>query len=439
MMKTLLVITLISVLNGAFEYRENTPSLLFPYRYASDDIESGNRTLPSYLPFYNYSYLSGAYSRPYSLGDLESHTLRCGQGFDHIAYQASWSRFGIREYREETFETNFGFRPVRWISAGFGVINYRMNIDMPESVNRYSLYDYHASCTIIPFEWLGLSVLQENISSLFHEDNRDMLHPNSSAGISLRPVPGLTFSWNINRTYYDYINSIALSANLMKCLNLKLGYSHETTTYAFSTGLAFNNITVSYGMRYHSYLGMTHCFEVTLTTGNPGYHELNYSARNFRSYFPTLMKKEDINTCTADHLKSLDFLSPVQIEGIIRYRKYIGPVTAKGLLQAGLKPNEIELLKQHVRGITDDRDEEENRKKYVKQPTRKRNSRISSMKRQKKIFTKLLTAGVKAGTALKLSSLAIGDDRQALLSEINAIDSINDEKRRKILSICSGY
>ena len=435
MIRITLIIFIANALMTSFEYRESNPTALFPYYYAVDDCSYGNVSNPAYLPFLKHSYIATTYSQPYAIGDLNASSMRLGHGTGRTGYQASWSRFGIDEYREDILEANVGYRP-GWCMAGVGITGYRLCVKTENYSFSHSLLDFRASLILIPFQWLTLGFYQENINSLIDDQRADMLYPGSSFGILLKPVQGISLLWNSNRMYYGYVNSFSISINLLQYLNLRTGYSRETATYAASFMFIYRLITVSYGLRHHPFLGSTHCLGVSLSTRALSLERIVYRTRLPAWRSSDRIKKININACSLDDLKRIPSLSDVIAHRIIKYRNVIGPVSRKTLVQVGLSSKEVRSLKRYVFGFASDSADKQYQQKGGSHRARKKFRRGVSLKKRRELFRRLIASGIRASIALSICEHAGKANRTSLYRFIEKLPE-NSDNKRLIRRICS--
>jgi hypothetical protein len=441
-MKIAILLFLANSLNLSFEYKDSAPNQLFPYNYAVTDTSPlGNLSNPAYLPLWNTIYLNIDYAKPYMMGELNSGSIRSGYGFKDFAMQAGLSRFGIKEYGEDILEGNLGYRPWKFFSTGAGISYYHVNIKTEDLTFKYGITDFHFSALFLPFEWINLGYSLENINSLINrkEDREDFIYPNQSAGIALKPVRGITFTWNTNRTYYGYINTFAATSNLLKCLSLKGGYSRETSSYSFAVIFLYDKFSVSYGLSHHTYLGSTHKLGLTVSTGEFGFEEVSYNKSLFRVSLPEKKKKININESSIEELMDSGLFSKEIPERIIKYREIIGPVTEKGLVQIGITENELKDLKKYISGISNEPELKvlSEKHKVVADKHKNKQKKGYDIDTRKSLFQKLLENDVSAEIALKIAELAKTSGKNEIILSINGLSDINDEKKKAIIKICA--
>ncbi|MFC1670347.1 ComEA family DNA-binding protein [Spirochaetota bacterium] len=430
MIKITAIISISSFIVGAFNYRESSPINLFPYNYAVvNNSVPGFFPNPAYLPLSDYLFLNFSMDKPYSLENITSNNLRLGYGFGNWGFQFGWNRMGIDQYSENIVDLSAGYMPLKYLSFGIGINYYNISISTEEILLKRNLFDAKVSVLCIPFHWLHISFYQDNMVSLFIKKRRDLLFPEWSTGVSVSPVRGLSFIWNINRTAYGYINNFIVSANVNRYFSLSGGYSKETSSYSAAFSFVYKYIRASYGLRYHSYLGSTHAMGLSLTGIPLKLESLNYRKR-FKERPKRYFKKININKCSIEEIRKLPFPSDIFAERIIKYRSTIGPVTMKALFQVGMDNKMVKGLLNHIYGLAAERKNRFN--KYFKM--RKRGNRIYSREKRVKLFQKLLSLGVKTSTAFKISKLAASETKIQFIIKINSFAGLDKNTKRKILN-----
>ena len=414
---------------GAFEYRETPPASLFPFSQAAADPSLPDAiSNPAYLPAITYPYLHFSGGMPYTMNGLYASSLRAGYGTRGFGIQAAWDRFGLEQYTEHIVEVNIGYMPVRYVSIGAGAYYYNLSIDTVETGLRTHQADARASIVVSPCRWLDISFLQENIGSIFVTKRRDLMFPEWSAGAALKPVRGFAVVYNINSTAAGYVNSISASATVLKYFSLRAGYAVEATTCAAALSFIYRYIAVSYGIKYHPHLGLTHSVGVTLSALEMNIEPISYGPVFRGIGADPVPAKTNLNICTHDELRALPGTAGRFADRIMKYRKTIGPLTRTGLLQIGMSEAEINELMEHSTGLTP---ETEDRKTG-------RLGRNAAEKSQKLLFKKLVGEGLSASTALELSDLAAGGRREALIDRINSLRDIDAGKKRRVIELCTG-
>lgn len=433
MIKITVALYIAKILISSFDYKESAPTSLFPYNYAAIDyLIPGIITNPAYLPLVDYSYINFSMDKPYSLEGITSNNLRIGSALSSAGFQMAWSRFGINQYRENILEVGIGYLFFRSFTAGIGFDYYNISINTDDISFGKNLFDIRISLLFIPFKWINISFQQENVLSFIKSERNDLLFPVSSLGISIRPIKGFSIIWNINRTPYGFINSFSVSATLLSFISIKGGYSRETTTYSAAFSFVYKYISISYGLRFHSYLGCTHSIGCTLTRTPQHFNSLTYHNRFHPRGQNQEIERIDINRCTLSDLKNIPVLSDIFSKRIMKYREMIGPVTKKSLLQIGMNNNQVNTFLEYIYGLERDavKNNESKNRKYLKR--RKKN-----LQAKRRLFQELLNTGLNATTALNISELIKTCNRKQLFSKIDAMIGINKQIKRKIKKICA--
>ncbi len=418
----------------AFEFRESNPAALFPYYCAVDDTGSGNLANPSFLPLNRYAYICSSYNRPYADLEVQAANARIGQGLERFGWQVAWGGFGIDAYREDTVEANVGWRPVRMLSVGAGASYYSLSINTEDLGHAIGMYDGRASVLFMPVAWADIGVRQENIGSLFMREREDLLFPETSAGVALKPARGVALIYNFNRTYYGALNSVAVSANLLDCLNVKVGYSRETTTYAASISIAVSVVRASYGIRQHPYLGLSHSFAVTVATNDIPFEQIPYTepVMTRREAIPA-SQKLDINNCVIEELRELPLMTDALAARIMQHRRMIGPVNARILEQLGMSRRDIAAFRSYARW-----DDPKKKREWSPRSPKRAPSRANAHERAKALFRQLLESGLTAADALDLSELAGSAQPAEIERRAAAIRGITESTRRLVVKLCTG-
>jgi hypothetical protein len=429
MIQIIAIICLAKSAFAAFDYRESPPAALFPFfQAASDSSIPDSISNPAYLPRIRYPYLHFSGSMPYTLDGLYSSTLRIGYGTKGFGIQATWNRFGFDQYLENVVGANIAYMPVKYVSIGAGASYYNLLMDTAEVSMTTHLADGRISVLVAPFDWIELAFQQENIVSLFIRKRRDILFPEWSAGAALKPLKGLALIYNLNKTSNGYVNCVSASANILKYFSLKVGYAREATTYSAALSFMYKYISVSYGLKYHPHLGFTHSAGVTLSMEDMNIDSLTYGSILSRIQEIQNIQKTDINSCSMDQLKSVPVLGQQIADRIMKYRKAIGPLSRKSLIQIGLLESEIDRLMPYISGLAPDEAE----------PKIDYRSRERYEKAQKEIFKKFVGLGLPAASALDLADMAIKGQRQACLDRITSQPDLDAQKKKKALELCAG-
>ena len=414
---------------AAFDYRENSPGSLVPLTQAACDatLPEGISN-PAYLPALRYPYLAFSGSKPYNLDELYSSVLRIGYGVGGFGIQAGWNRFGFDQYLENTAELSAGYMPIRYVALGCGIFYHNISMRTAEVSFTSHLVDGSLSLLIAPCRWIDLSFLYENIASLFIRRQRDLLFPGWSAGVSLKPVRGCSIIWNINRTAYGYVNTLSATANILKYLSIRAGYSRESSSFSAAVIFVYKYVAASYGFKYHPHLGFTHSVGITLAPQEMPVDSLNYSA-----FMDTLrgsrdLKKIDIASCTAEQLGEVPGLSPTHARRILQYRDTVGPVTRNSLAEIGMSEEEIDSLCGHITGLGT----------IPKRPGAVRRGAPGREREQKILFGKLLGIGLNPSIALEMAELASAGRTDLIRKRIAETPSIGGSTGTRILELCNG-
>ncbi len=382
----------------AFEYRTADPFSLFPYQVAAQVVTWPVAiTNPAYLPGSGGLLLNSTASRPYCESELSAAGLYAQYGGTVHGLQGSWNSFGADFYREQTISVKCGYRPFTFLSAGISENIFAVDISLDGLSRKIRMADTDASMLFSPYSWIAVSVIQSCIVTKINKKNTDILYPERSAGISVKPAKGFSASWNITETAAGRVNSFAAAVNPVAFFTMHGGYSRENSALAAAFGVLVHGFMFSYGLRYHPYLGYTHSVGITFA---PDFSAdcLDYG----RPIFSRPAKKTDIRAATIDDLKGIDGLSARSAERAIMYRDKIGPVTEKALVQIGMSGDEIALFDSQIYGLQrTPRNDGDNRpragKKYSKRPPRG--------ERIKNRFREIISCGVRSTQALSYSEL----------------------------------
>jgi hypothetical protein len=364
---------------------------------------------------------------------LSSSSLSAGGGSGTLGIRGSWNRFGTDFYSENIIKADAGFKPVSFFSIGIGYRYYMLDISTEEISLETSLSDAGASLLLIPLDFLYFTFIQENIRSLAVKKRKDLLYPDSAAGIVIRPLRGLRFSYNIEKTALGYVNSFSLSASLLSFFRIKGGYSRETSSYAAAVSVRYRSFSLSYGFRYHSHLRATHAIGLTISTGQTPYDGMNYlTSKKSGTVEPVI--KIDIRNCNAEELKKIPVVSDTIAERIIKYRSMIGPVTEKALVQVGVPSEDIRELREYITGLAKSDDYRKKKRKPRVYYASERKRKLSSRRR---VFRKLMATGIGATASLRLSEMYISGRRKEIRIYLESLQSLTPKKRREILALCS--
>jgi len=415
---------------AAFEYRETSPASLFPSGMAVHDPALPETVVnPAYLPLVGNSYVSAAGSRPYSLEEMASFLVRSGLCGEWAGFQVSWGGFGIEEYREQTVDISAGIRPMQHLSMGLGAVYSSVAIRCDGHERNIGIWETHAAVLLEPCGWLTLTFRQENILTYLYRARRDVMYPVWSAGAALRPMRGVDILYGISATNFGLLNSAALSARVFPFLCLVAGYQHETGIIGAAFIISLDRLMVSYGFRYHQVLGMTHSVGVTVTLEGRPFEHVDYGGGKRER--PDPLKKIDINSCGKEDLERVPLLTEKQRVMIMNHREKVGPLSRNNLYQFGMKVREVEDLLDYVYGLAEPERKDGWKERYKKGAGGRGNKR-------KSVFLKLVGLGLKATTALKLSELSAAGKKDDLRREIETLDGISGDTRKKIGTVCAG-
>lgn len=429
-----------AVTSTAFTYKVLHPCALFPYHRAAIDSDIARPFVnPAYIYQYPSFIIDMNYAKPYNLEGLSASSIYVGTSFNDYGAMIAWNSFGIDEYKEDTFESAIGFRFFNLISFGIAPQISKISINTDLVDFNHNFFNMRAGIAITPCKWIEFSYHQENIRSVFLEEARDIHYPTWSAGTIIRPALGFSCSWNINKTYFSYINSVAVSANILKWLSVSGGYSRETHSIAGAVSILIKGIIASYGLRYHSYLGSTHSFAITVRFGSSDLEEISYS----KPRKPQCIEPINVKTCSSEELTRLG-ISPLVADRIVKYRETVGPISRKSLIQMGLTSKEYKRLSHCFVNLEDDSITKKNevfQKKSAAKTKISKNTKqefpFRNAERRKLLFQKLVQAGVKATSALRISELAKDITRQKLIDSIDHLSFLNDSEKRAAKKVCA--
>lgn len=429
-MKIAFIISLTISINSAFEYRTPEGASLFPYTIAAHDYSCPDIVSnASILPFAPGLALSGSAARPYSEKELISgysaiqySTGKAGLGF-------SWNFFGTDIYKENIYSVKAGFAPFHFISLGLTGKAYSLAVDCNEISHSENIYDYGISATFRPFKFIDISFVQENINTYTNKKNKDILYPEKSAGILIKPDKGFSIAWNLTDTSAGKINTFIASVNPLPFFNLSGGYSRETASYSASASIFINKIKIQYNLLYHSYLGYTHAVAITLSTGAlPEPLSYNISRQNY------MAKPVNINSASYEDIVNLPGVNEIHAKRIIAYREQIGPLSADALSRIGMTGEEIQKLEENIYGLERDKESLKN----LQQPSKpfvykKKENREDKTKR---LFRQMLAKGIPANRGIEYSRLAATGDKEKFLNTLSMDKNLNDKQKVEVKKIC---
>lgn len=441
MIRILIVIAAQICQPAAFTYRESAPQALFHYPVAvSDTSPLGNYSNPAYAALWRAAFCGIAYSKPYSIHELNAADARAGYARDGIAAQAAYHTFGIRHYTETICEGSIAYRPFQYLCAAMGVGHYRARIQTDELSHNETATGMTLSLLLMPCEWLHAGYIQNNPAGYTRSPSDEFLYPGWSAGIALRPLKGLFFTWNLTREYLGYINSFAVSAHLLPALSFRAGYSRETSSYAVACTTFIQHVAISYGIQYHGFLGATHSFSATVASRDLAFENLAYIKAPSRS---TAAQREtpplDIALCTQEDLMTIPVVTEETAGRIIAYREMIGPITFKALVQIGLTEKEAEIMRDYVYNLAPEPGERNPGHAGIRRTTKRAGKYPPvTIEKRRDLFQKLLRAGIPAATALHIADMARTRSKSEILKELDGMQGISPIQKKTIAETCAG-
>ncbi len=410
----------------AFECREFSPLMLFPYPRASVHVSTPETLCnPAALPLVKNSYLALSGSNPYTFDGLYSTSVRMGHGNGMWGARLFWDRTGIEGYSENACGADAGILPVKYIAIGIGA--QYLNLDArcgPIDMTKH-LGTLRAGILIRPIEWLNVAFLHENIMSYWIRPNAEIQFPEWSLGASVIPLEGIEINWNINSTAFGYVNTISVSADLIRYCSFSAGYSLETSSYAAAVSVIYKYVSASYGIRYHTYLGFTHSISLTCSLAPMEVRPVSW--QGILPSKPACTEKIDINACAAEDLAGLPGLSDVMISRIMKYREIFGALTRKSLSQIGMTGAEIDRMLDCAYGL-----EEEKRSSF-----QSRSGRTNRGKNE--LFASLLEIGVGPESALELVRMIFSGRRDEIPAYLESDKTLSEEKRKEAAGLCARY
>lgn len=427
-MKIGIILYSLLVFHGAFEYKSGNPGSLFPWQIAVHDCTSpAVMGTPALLPLADGLLLNSSAGRPYSEEALSTGSLTVQYGYGGYGLQGSWNSFGADFYREHTFSLMGGYSILPFLQAGISGNIYMLKIDTDELSLDEKYADTDIAFIITPFPWISGAFIQKGVISLFSRQNSSVIYPERSAGILLKPGRGFSLAWNITDTAAGKVNTFAATINPAPFFSISGGYCRENSSLAASFGVSAAELLVSYGLRFHPFLGYTHSLGITFAL-NLQIESLDYGKPLFRRN----KKRINIKSASPDDLKEIDGLTALSAERVILYREKIGPVNEKALVQIGLTGEEIKNFESSVYGLErsgNNRGKEKEYKKFRKKAPRR--------ERIKHKFRSLISGGIKAYTAITYSELSESAERELFYRKLNDDSSLTDEQKKFIKTTCS--
>ncbi|HOO71243.1 MAG TPA: helix-hairpin-helix domain-containing protein [Spirochaetota bacterium] len=409
----------------AFEYREYAPALLFPYTTASVHISVPETlTNPAVLPCLQNSYCILSGSNPYTMKGLFSSGVAIGHGTGLWGMQAFWKRTGILGYAEQAAGVDAGVMPVKYVSFGAGVQYFNVSIDCDGYKADRHLCNLRLGLRVIPLKWLAFSFEHDNLLSYCVAKYRNYQFPEWSLGAALIPVRGIEINWNITSTAFGYVNTLAFSADLLRYFIFSAGYSRETDSYAAALTLVYRYLSASYGIRYHTHLGLTHSVSFSFSLRSMEVDGIHYGGGRADR---TITEKVDINRCAKEDMASLPGLPESMALRIIKYRELFGPVTRKSLGQIGLSESEIDLLLHYVCGLAEEK------------PRARRDTRITVNSKKKELFALLLQKGLGPETAFIVAEKSNSAGEKELRRILDSDKKIPESTKNEVVDLCGRF
>ncbi len=427
-----IILYCVMILNGAFEYRSGNPSFLFPWQTAVQDTSCPVLTAsPALLPFTGGPLFNAGASRPYSGGEIGTGSVALQYGPAEYGLQGSWNSFGSDFYREHTLSAMAGYAVFPFLSAGISENLYILKIQAEGLSLDKSFADSGFALLLNISPWFKAGLIQTNIFSMLNGKNADIIYPERSAGILLKPCRGFSLCWNITETAVERVNAFTAAVNPAPFFSVSGGYCRENSSLAASFTVSASGFFVSYGLRYHPYLGYSHSLGITCAPDR-SVETLDYSRPLFRSS----RKRINVKTASIEDFKEIEGLTPRSAERIVLYREKIGPVNEKALVQIGMTGDEIKSFESGVYGLERSVQKTGSEKlkgkvfkKYVKKPPRR--------ERIKTKFRSLIGGGIRANTAILYSELSETADTEGFNRRLNSDGSLTAEQKKFIGKICS--
>jgi hypothetical protein len=428
---TALITAIILSAAAAFEYREAPPAALFPGRVALLEItRAAGGGDPALSPFMNDWYLSMNGSRPYSMDELSAFRIRGGSQYRNSAADIEWTYFGTEGYSENIFTGAAAHNPGKYFSFSAAASYYHLSIKDEGYSFSHAFSDVNLSALIIPHKRISLLIYQRGLASLINDDRRDLLFPETGALLQFTPRKGLALAAGIYDSHFGLEKSAAFSANLLRNLILRGGYSPDTNSAAFSFTVIHGTISAEYGFRHHTFLGTTHSFGIT-SAGSPMEVEpVVYNQRIPRRKKKEPLKKVDLNKADAAEIIAIPVLAADHAERIVKYRDLFETITVKSLYQIGLSGDEIKNLYPHITTLPP-----EEKAQWKKNEPRKKYLPVKE--RMKILFNRLIAEGLSPVDAMKVTEAAWSPDRKKIDETIDRINGITPSQKTKLRRICA--
>jgi len=426
-MKLALLMYLLMTCHGAFEYRTGDPDSLFPFQNAIQSCTSPVvMTNPAVLPFADGLLINSNAGRPYSEEALTTGGSAIQYGAGEYGMQFSWNLFGTEFYREQTFSIKGGYTIFPFLHTGMSENLYYLKVHANELSLDRAAADTDFAVLATPFPWLNAAFIQTGIVNLLTGQNSDILYPERSFGILIKPGNGFSLTWNISDTAVEIVNTLSATINPTSFFSVNGGYCRENSSFSASFGVLASNYFITYGFKYHPYLGYSHSIGITFSL-TPQIESLQYG----KPLFSLTAKKININNSTLEELKEIDGLNTLSAERILLYRQKIGPLTEKALMQIGLTGEEIKLLETKVYGLERTPRNTGNHKEF-----KKYKKLLPRKERIKDIFRKLINAGIPASAAFTYGELSQSIKNQDFINRLHSDNSLSNEQKSIIEKIC---
>ena len=426
----------------AFDYAPPEPMELFPYTIAASDCLVPDSVLnPSYIFLANSPSISFSGGVPYSFDKASSLLLNLTIPFSESGLSTSWKRFSVQGYCEDSFALGVGGRLFNMLGLGAKFNFYKLDAHDDRSRWQEQKFDMSLYSNIVLFDRISFAGCYENI--LQPDNKQQILNSNWSIGTSLVVVRGLAFTYNLTSSEFCYINTFSFSAKLLPELSLKVGYSRETTTYAFGVNIDLKHLSVSYSVSSHPYLGTTHGVHAVLR-----YEPLSQSSYLDFSLPPAApikmnrMDKININEADASDILELDYIDIELLERIVKYREIVGDVSEKALVQLGFTRTDIVNIYDQAYGFIKKSDKQPKNFQQTKKTASPKKAqfkpkRFLSLDDKNKIFAQLCGVGVTPVCALEIIDAL--QDAQNKKQRILDIKGLSKSLQDKVLKICAPY
>lgn len=427
------ILSSVIILFSAFEYRGGEPGSLFPFSAAAENYSiPGIYGNPLSITWHRGFTASAYGSRPYSLEGLSSCTSGLKYSSERAGAQLSWHSFGTGFYSENRFTAGAGFRAAEIFHAGGSVSLYKLVIDADDKTLSRTMYDGDIAAALSPFRWITIALFQGNAGA-YSGQNRMELYPERSAGVLITPSDGFSVSWNLTDTSAGYLNAFAANITPSPFLTLRGGYSPEDSRFSASLSVVIENISVSYSLSSHPYLGYTHSFGISYSSSTD-VKPFSYGAEESERS----TKKINISSAPDEDIKGIPGLSEKSSRRILLYREKIGPVTEKALRQIGLSKDEIDSVKNSCYGLSrgSDRNRRDRKNEFQKK-TGKQKAFIPSKERIKERFRRMIKAGIPAAAALRYSEIPETAERGNISSILGKDHTLSEEQKKIVRGICA--